>query len=487
VPGEDVYFRGAVRMGVSTERIRAELVNARNSLILVAGIIALVAAGLGLVGAFIMAWYISTPIKKLAAGVAVIRDTEDQKELEGHVIDISTKDEIGMLATTVNQMIQALVKAAIAREDLMLGKDIQKMFIPLKIDVKGRKGTTGGEQNENIEFYGYYEGAKGVSGDYFEYRKLKDPYYAVIKCDVSGKGVPAALIMVEVATIFSTWFRGWAPDDPGLDKTNQLVDLIHDMLEEREFKGKFAAFTLAIINSNNGTVYFTHAGDKDQHVFRASLGRMVKIELPGAPAAGAISRELLDMGEGFKTVKQKLQTGDILFLFTDGIEEAKRTFRNEQFQPITCDEPSIGENEEHGGTHLKGSENEELGIPRIYEIINAVFSRKIFQLVKYHNPLPNEELTFDFTSCEGSVAEAVLAMVAVEKIFRLNPDPSAGAEDRIDVDKNIHEFLKKHFVQFDRYFRSPLAAEEESDVVTYSLLKEDDQYDDLTILAIRKK
>ena len=107
--------------------------------------------------------------------------------------------------------------------------------------------------------------------------------------------------------------------------------------------------------------------------------------------------------------------------------------------------------------------------------------------MKFHNPIPEEDLLFDFTECEGTVEEAVLAMVSVEKVFRLNPDPSATEEDRVDVDKNIDVFLKGHFKQYERYFRTKVGSEEEHSFVTYSHMKEDDQYDDLTILAIRKK
>jgi hypothetical protein len=445
--------------------------------------------GLGIVVAFIMAWIISTPIKRLAAGVARIRDTEDKEELREHVIEVRTRDEIGTLATTVNQMTQALVKAAVAAKDLTVGKGVQKMFIPLAqdpADPQGGKGTTGGEQDEDIEIFGYYEGAKGVSGDYFDFRKLTDRYYAVIKCDVAGKGVPAALIMVQVATIFASYFRAWTPKSPGV-KIDGLADSINDMLEERGFKGRFAALTLSIIDSRSGKCYFVNAGDRDLHVYRAAMGKMVKIELPDAPAAGVFAKELVDMKGGFQLVPQQLQPGDTVFLFTDGIEEAKRTFRNERFDPIVCDEPGLEENAEHGGTHLKGADNEELGQIRIYDIINSVFNRQSFRLVKFHNPIPEEDLLFDFTACEGTVEEAVLAMVSVEKVFRINPDPSATMDDHVNVDKHIDEFLKKYFKQYDRYFHTPVTGEEERSYVTYGRIKEDDQYDDLTILAIRKK
>jgi methyl-accepting chemotaxis protein len=489
VLGEDIYYRGAVRMGVSTERIQNELAISTRNLIIRAGIIALIAAGLGLLGAIFMAYITVNPIKKLALGVAKIRDTEDKEELREHVIDVRSRDEIGDLATTVNQMTQALVKAAVAAKDLTVGKGVQKMFIPLALDPtdpQGGKGTTGGEQDEDIEIFGYYEGAKGVSGDYFDFRKLTDKYYAVIKCDVAGKGVPAALIMVQVATIFSSYFRDWTPKAPGV-KIDGLADSINDMLEERGFKGRFAALTLSIVDAKSGKCYFVNAGDKDLHIYRATPGKMMKIELPDAPAAGVFAKELVDMKGGFQLVPQQLQAGDTVFLFTDGIEEAKRTFRNERFEPVTCDEPGLEENAEHGGTHLKGADNEELGQIRIYDIINAVFNRQNFRLVKFHNPIPEEDLLFDFTDCQGTVEEVVLAMVGVEKVFRLNPDPSATGEDHVEVDKNIDEFLKKHFKQYERYFRTTVESDEERSYVTYSHIKEDDQYDDLTILAIRKK
>ena len=206
-PREDFYYHGLVRLAISTDKISREIISSRNTLILQTGIIALIAVVLGIIGAIVLASIIVTPIKKLAVGVAKIRDTEDKETLKTHRIDIKSGDEIGTLADTVNQMTQGLVKAAIANKDLTVGNEIQKMFIPLNKDESGKKTSTGGLSDSTVEIFGYYEGAKGVSGDYFDYNKLDKDNYAIIKCDVAGKGVPASLIMVEVATIFSTFFR----------------------------------------------------------------------------------------------------------------------------------------------------------------------------------------------------------------------------------------------------------------------------------------
>ncbi len=485
-PRENFYYHGMVRIGVTTARILKEIRTSRNTLIIQTAVVSLIAIVLGVLGAIILAGIIITPIKKLAVGVAKIRDTEDKEQLKDHHIDIKSKDEIGTLAETVNQMTQALVKAAIASKDLTVGKEIQKMFIPLDLDPSGKKGSTGGTVDDNVEIYGYYEGAKGVSGDYFDYTQVGSDHYAIIKCDVAGKGVPAALIMVEVATIFSTFFKNKKIVNPGKSAVD-LVYLINDMLEERGFKGRFAALTVCLVNGKTGVGYFCNAGDNIIHYYSAKEGKMKQKMLPEAPAAGVFSSDIVKMQSGFQQVIHKLDPGDILLLFTDGLEEAKRHFRDSDFNITTCNEPGLKEGEQHGGTHTFGSDGEELGIARIHAIVNAVMNRGEYRLVKYHNPIGDEDLVFDFTSCDGTIQEAVTALVAVERIFRLYPDPSAGVEDRITIDGKVNDFLREHFNQYDSYFSHVFERDEITGSVVFSHLREDEQYDDLTILAVKKR
>ncbi|MEW5814544.1 MAG: PP2C family serine/threonine-protein phosphatase, partial [Spirochaetota bacterium] len=395
-----------------------------------------------------------------------------------------SKDEISVLAETINQMTQGLVKAATASKDLTVGKEVQKMYIPLEKDAGGKKLTTGKETNKHVEFFGYYEGAKGVSGDYFDFLKIDEKHYAIIKCDVAGKGVPAALIMVEVATIFLTYFREWSVKKQGVH-IDQLAYRINDLLEERGFKGRFAALIIVIMNMETGTCYLCNAGDNIIHLFDRGKRQMIQKILPEAPAAGVFPSMLVEMQSGFKQIPLKLTAGDCMFLFTDGIEEAKRIFRDQAFKPITCQEPGLKDGELHE-THPRSSGDEELGIPRIYDIINSVMDRKKYSLYKYHNPVENEVLTFDFTTCEGTIEEAILAMVSVEKIFRIYPDPSATGENKIIVDRKVDEFLKAHFDQYRDYFSHLLDGGPVTEYVHFSHLKEDEQYDDLTILGIKK-
>src|SRR5690606_8690651 len=123
---------------------------------------------------------------------------------------------------------------------------------------------------------------------------------------------------------------------------------------------------------------------------------------------------------------------------------------------------------------------------RLHEIINAVENRRHYVLEKYFAPWEPEPLVFDFTQLPNSPENTVLAVVAVEKMFRLSPDPNATGEDRISIDKKIDDFLKKTLQQYSDYFHGPLPEDTESLYRVYSGIKEDEQYDDLTILAVKK-
>ena len=483
------YVRGFVRLGVSTERILSEIDAAVELLITRTGQVALGAVVLGILGALLLTSITITPIRKLARGVATIRDTEDKEQLGDHVVAVRTRDEIGQLAETVNEMTQALVVAAKASKDLTVGAAIQKQFIPLETASDGGKGNIGGESNPQLELFGFFEGAKTVSGDYFEYKRLDSKHIAIIKCDIAGKGVPAALIMVQVATIFHGFFRNWTLQSPGMH-VDTLCYEINDMLEERGFKGRFAALTVGILDEETGRGVMCNAGDNLLHVYRRAEAQMVVETMPEAPAAGVFPSMLVEMQTGFKQIPWIVNPGDIVLLFTDGLEEAQRKFRDAQFSFITHDPEAPDESIRNQALIQQlesGAEFEELGVPRIQAIVNAVMSRGSFDLERYHNPVEGEVLTFDFSSCSGGAEEAVAGLIAVEKVFRLLPDPSAGADDVVEVHRWVDAFLRDHFTQYAVYFAHPLEVDEAADRLRFSHLREDEQYDDLTVLALHKR
>ncbi|MDR2211920.1 MAG: SpoIIE family protein phosphatase [Spirochaetaceae bacterium] len=481
---DDMYYRGLIRLEVTIDSIITQVRDGQWALLRIILIIALAAIAIGTIGALVLSSLIIRPITRLVSHVERIRDTEDKTKLEGVDIEIKTKDEIAVLGRTINDMTHGLVKAAAAAADLSLGKEIQKKFIPLDLNRDGNKVTTGFKDTKNVQFFGYYEGAKGVSGDYFDYQDLDGRYFAIIKCDVAGKGIPAALIMIQVATMFISFFRRWKPTEKGFH-IEDLVYQINDFLETLGFKGRFAAFTLCLFDSQTGIVRFCNAGDNIVHWYDASERRMKTVTLRETPATGVLPNFLVESKGGYPVQTLTIDHGDILFLFTDGIEEAKRRFRNADFVEILCEE---GEKDTPHATHTVGQGDEEMGPDRVEAIINAVMNREAYVLHKYHNPEgENRDLSFDFTNCEGKVEEAIMAMVSVEKIFRIYKDSRATAENQVLVDKKVDAFLRKHFQQYRNYCYDTRETPGNDEYMYYTHLKEDEQYDDLTILGVNRK
>ena len=64
--------------------------------------------------------------------------------------------------------------------------------------------------------------------------------------------------------------------------------------------------------------------------------------------------------------------------------------------------------------------------------------------------------------------------------------PRMSADAKIEVESCIDVFLQDHFVQYALYFDQRIEKEGQGTLVTFAGLREDDQYDDLTILGIRK-
>ncbi|MCR5219167.1 SpoIIE family protein phosphatase [Treponema sp.] len=470
------FVHGAILIEVSTDQL-LDSINRQRHIIFQAGLLLLIIAiAIAFISTYILSTRITKPILELSSHVAMIRDTEDKTQLAGKNINIKTKDEIGLLGDTVNEMTQGLAEAAVQSKNLTLGKDIQTKFIPLESNENGATLSTGKLKAKGAEFFSFYNGADDLSGDYFDYKQLDQNHYAIIKCDVSGHGVPAALIMVEVATLFLNYFQKWDMKNPA-QGTNlaPVVGQINDLLESRGFKGRFAAFTLCIMNTSSGECWFCNAGDNLIQIYDSSEKRKKTITLQETPAAGMFSTDLIEMKGGYQVSKLKLKKDDVLFLYTDGIEEAKRNFRNEKDQII----PSDTNNPEAEET------SEELSAERVTEIIEAVYAKGRYTLKK-HNLNKDEELHFDFSTCTGSAEDAIMALVSVEKTFRMYKKENPKATDHVKVDKNIDNFLREHFNEYSTYCSALQELENDTTSILYKGVLEDPQYDDLTLIGIKK-
>ncbi len=308
---------------------------------------------------------------------------------------------------------------------------------------------------------------------------------------------------MEVATLFLRWSREWksrlsaaagSASVAELEETHrQLLRLdvlaytINDMIEERGFKGKFAALIVCLYDTRTGAVAACNAGDNKLYAWDDDQAKVITRAIePESPAAGAFPSMLVEGKSGFPTLRHQLDRQDVLVLFTDGFEESERHFRDASGSRTVCaDESHRDKKLDPLSTHKQGDSGEEMSVPRVLEIFNAYFRKGTYRLVRSHLLAP-EELVFDFGTCSGTLEEAVLALVAVERVFRTYRDPSTGPADGISLEVKVNNFLEKHFVQYGEYFGRAAVGAPEGDSVRISGIKEEIQKDDLTVVLLRR-
>ena len=488
---EDNLFKAIILVEVDSTNLLHSLEIAKKSIILTIIIISTIVIIIGAIVSLILSFYIVNPIRYLQKHVAMITATINKAELFDKKVFIDTNDELEVLSANINEMTESLAQAAIYESMLLGGKEVQRSFLPLDTidNITKIKLSVGHIETENVQFFGYYEGAKGVSGDFFDFKKLDDKYFALIKCDVSGKGAPAALIMAEVSALFCDYFNNWSFEEDGINLQN-LVFKINDHLEARNLKGKFAAFALGIFDTISGDIYFCNAGDNIIHIYDNSTRKLKTVTLPSTPAAGTFPSFIIEAKGGFPTVKIHLDKNDVLFLYTDGIEDSKRFFRNDEGEIIkyipNTDKIIKDKNDNNG------IDGEEFGKDRIRDIIETVFSKGKYKYIQQANPIKIDDMNinFDFSNVKGTPEDAIMALVSVEKVFRLYISPSAKAYDHGVIDKKIDKFLQLYFNKYDTLFSKKAEhpnPDLKNEYIYYTSIKEEEQTDDLTLVAIKKK
>jgi len=154
--------------------------------------------------------------------------------------------------------------------------------------------------------------ARIISGDYYDFFRVAEDRFGVAIADVSGKGVPAGLLMSMCRSTLRAVAAGEHSPSRALATVNRLIypDIREDM---------FISFSYAILDEKSGTVTHARAGHDPALLYRRATSTVERLRPPGL-ALGIDAGTVFERATRDQTIE--LSTGDCILFYTDGVREA---------------------------------------------------------------------------------------------------------------------------------------------------------------------
>jgi len=220
-------------------------------------------------------------------------------------VDVRSNEEFSSLSDDINSTVDTLkryIADAAARIDaeLEFARAIQHSSLPSVFPpYPGRK---------EFELFASMRTAKEVGGDFYDFYLIDDKTLAFLIADVSGKGIPAAMFMMQSKTLLKSCAES------GMS-VEEVFTQANEKLCEGNDAGMFVTAWMGILDIDTGLVTFANAGHNPPLIRRSDGSCEYLKTRPGFVLAGM---------ESIRYRKNELQLipGDMLYLYTDGVTEA---------------------------------------------------------------------------------------------------------------------------------------------------------------------
>lgn len=250
--------------------------------------------------------------RRQVLGVPVTYGSGDKRVLLGALLLIDKEgtaydargdfgNEEGQLAESFAAMLGAVLGArqtASLGKELSLAREIQRQILPAKpVELKG------------FDIAADYQACGAVGGDYFDYVPLADGRTMVVVADVSGHNLASGMMMVSARATLRTLAS------VRRDPAKVFADLAEAMYADLMRTERFLTAAAVALRDNRAEAEYVCAGHNDLFVYRAASDRVERLRsdsmiLGFMPQPGYLPRHV------------KLEPGDILLLYTDGVTEA---------------------------------------------------------------------------------------------------------------------------------------------------------------------
>lgn len=251
---------------------------------------------------------IATPLIVEGRVIGVFNLESDKEDLyhQGHLELLNAFSAQAAVAVERARTARDRVEARRLEKELAIARDIQRSFLPATAP-----------RVPGFDLAGTSISHDQVGGDYYDFIAVSETRLGLAVADVSGKGIPAALLMAGFRMCLLAEIRNEFAIRAVMRKVNQL-------LHESTDRGKFVTAFYGVLDWRNGVLIFSNAGHNPPLLIRADGTTEPLSE--GGVALGVLE------DTHYEERPLAIASGDICVLYTDGVSEAEDE-NGEQFGP----------------------------------------------------------------------------------------------------------------------------------------------------------
>jgi serine phosphatase RsbU (regulator of sigma subunit) len=218
--------------------------------------------------------------------------------LEVRLLHMELKETVRELEASREVIrLKTLEERKTMEKELALAQQTQASLLPRSLP-----------ESENFHIHAFNNPTRYVGGDFYDFLQLSSGDLIGVLADVSGKGMPAALLSSMVLGALSTHFRSTTPPDEVLNRINQL-------LCEKSLPDQFVTLFLFLLRPD-GSGQFISAGHNIAYLFRSATGRVEQL----APDSYFLG--MFDFAS-YQSRTLHLDKGDVLVVYSDGLTDAE--------------------------------------------------------------------------------------------------------------------------------------------------------------------
>lgn len=247
---------------------------------------------------------VSRPLKELAS----VAKRLGQGDFEVEIPQVKGKDEIAEFAEAFGHMRDSLKENIEKQKGVERVQNELEMARKIQLGLLAKNDDDDGVKDNRHKLYPFILPAKEVGGDFYDFVKVDENRLAFLIADVSGKGIPAALLMMSSRSMLkSVVLAGSSVED--------TFNVVNDRLAFRNYLNMFVTVWMGILDLRTGEVEFACAGHNPPVICHDDGTVEFAKSRPGLVLAAM-------EGTRYKRQTLKLEPGDTIFLYTDGVTEA---------------------------------------------------------------------------------------------------------------------------------------------------------------------